>query len=241
MANIPEQPQDIFDNFVSDFKIAYGEQLVSIILYGSGARGEYVKKRSDINFLILLTEEGIKNLRDSLLLIPKWQKRKVSTPLFLTKDYIKSSLDSYPIEFLDMKHNHTLVYGEDVLEELKIEKKHLRLQCEREIKGKLLHLREEFLDTRGNKHLISALISRSIPAFATLFEALLYLQDEEIPKQRQKTFSKAAAVFGFDNDIFEKLLKVKNKSVKFSTEELRSLMDKYIWEIRKLAEVVDKL
>jgi hypothetical protein len=140
-----------------------------------------------------------------------------------------------------MKHHHTLVYGEDVLEELKIEKKHLRLQCEREIKGKLLHLREEFLDTRGNKHLISALISRSIPAFATLFEALLYLQGEEIPKQRQKTFSKAAVVFNFDNDIFEKLLKVKNKTAKYSTEELRSLMDSYIWEIRKLAEVVDKL
>ena len=241
MSRIPNKPQEIFDDFVSDFKNIYNDDLKSIILYGSGARGEYVKKQSDINFLIILTEDGIKQLRNCLLFIPKWHKRKVSTPLFLTKEYIISSLDSYPMEFLNMQRNHLLVYGEDVLEELKIDTKLLRLQCEHEIKGKLLHLREEFLGTQGKKNLIAALIARSLPAFTTLFESLLFLKNEEIPKQSKQIFAKAASVFKLDYDLFAKLHKVKDKSVKHSTEEMRSLMDSYIWEIRKVAEVIDKL
>ncbi len=241
MAKIPKQPQEVFESFVSDFKEIYGDDLLSVILYGSGARGEYVRKRSDINFLIVLSEAGIQNLRSSLLFIKKWRRRKVSTPLFLTKQYIHSSLDSYPVEFFNMQRYHLLVYGEDVLEELKIDKKLLRLQCEHEIKGKLLHLREEFLGTSGNKHLLSALFSRSLPAFATLFEALLFLKGEEIPSSRPQTIMKAASVFGLDESVFASIQKVRDTTAKLSTEELRLLMDKYIWQIRTLAEAVDKL
>ena len=97
------------------------------------------------------------------------------------------------------------------------------------------------LGTEGKKYLITALITRSLPAFTTLFESLLYLKNEEIPKQSKQIFAKAATTFGFDNDIFIKLQKVKDKSAKYSTEEMRSLMDSYIWEVRKITEAVDKL
>ena len=240
MAKIPEKPQDIFEEFVSDFKNLYGDDLQAVILFGSGARGEYVKKRSDINFLIVLSEEGIQNLRKSLALIPKWHKRNVSTPLFLTLDYMASSLDTFPMEFLTMQQQYEVVYGTDVLGQLKIDKNHLRLQVEHEIKGKLLHLREEFLGTRGEKRLMSALISRSIPAFASLFAAMLFLKGEEIPDQRGVVIAKAAQVFGFKQEVFDKLLEVRDKRVSLSKEELSTLFDAYIWEIRKLADIVDK-
>ena len=56
MARIPDKPEEIFQEIILDYKVIFGPDLVSIILYGSGARGEYIPKKSDINFLILLTE-----------------------------------------------------------------------------------------------------------------------------------------------------------------------------------------
>jgi hypothetical protein len=36
----------------------------------------------------------------------------------MAKSYIESSLDSYPVEFLNMQKKHILVYGEDVLRDI---------------------------------------------------------------------------------------------------------------------------
>jgi hypothetical protein len=58
-------------------------------------------------------------------------------PLFLTRSDLSSSLDSYPIEFLNMKNRYRLVYGEDVLQKLSFNPLAVRLQIERELKGKL--------------------------------------------------------------------------------------------------------
>jgi len=64
----------------------------------------------------------------------------------LTKADIDSSLDTFPIEFLNIKRNYTVVFGEDILEGLAFEKEFIRMQCERELKGKLLLLRAEYVN-----------------------------------------------------------------------------------------------
>ena len=125
-----------------DLKNAFGDDLISVILYGSSLTSEYDPKRSDLNFLVVLSEEGIERLDRTHDLMAKWHKKKVATPLFLTKRYIESSLDTFPIEFPNIKRSHTLIMGEDVLQEVSFKKDFIRMQCERELKGKLLLLRE---------------------------------------------------------------------------------------------------
>ena len=148
MSKAPGNPEEIFQAVVKDYQSIFGSDLLSIILYGSGARGEYIPQKSDINFLILLSENGIDNLSKAFEVVSRGHKSRVSTPLFLTKNYIQASLDVFPIEFLNLKSYYQVVYGEDVLQGLVIEKKFVRLQCEREIKGKLLQLRQQFLETK---------------------------------------------------------------------------------------------
>lgn len=241
MSKIPKNPSEIFQEITNNYKNVFGDDLIAIILYGSGAKGEYLYKKSDINFLIVLTENGIDNLRKCLPLIPKWQKRNVSTPLFLTKEYIESSLDTFPIEFLGMKMNHQLVYGEDVLEGLEINKGYLRYQCEREIRGKLLHLRESFLHTAHYSRQIKRLIVQSLTAFYTIFIALLKLKDIDIPENRRDVFTKTTEVFELDNVLFENLLQIREGKKKVTKKDLHILIEQYIHEIRKLTQIVDKL
>jgi len=239
MSKIPSKPEEIFGDFAHDYKEVFGADLISIILYGSAARSEYVPKKSDINFMIVLTDEGIHALGKALPLVPKWLKRNVSTPLFLTKQYIRSSLDSFPIEFLNFKAAYRLIAGEDVLADISFDNALLRLQCEREIKGKLLQLREAFLETQGKRQRIEGLISLSLSTFFSIFQAVLFLRERDPATDKRHLIGIAAGETGIDSTLFLNLLAIKEGKKKLTTKEAVPLMERYINEIKKLSIWID--
>ena len=81
MAKIPDQPQEVFVPLTEDYLKVFGSELVSLIVYGSAAVGSYVKGKSDINLLVVLTEAGINRLDAVFDTVKCWKKRKVATPL----------------------------------------------------------------------------------------------------------------------------------------------------------------
>ena len=236
-----KKPEEICSEITDDFKKVFGEDLISIILFGSGAGDDYIPGKSDLNFLVVLSEEGIDNLDRAIDVVSKWKKRNVVIPLFMTKSYINSSLDSYPIEFLNMQKIYITVFGEDVLKELSFEPSLLRLQCEKELKGKILHLREGFLETEGKDKKVRALIKISLTAFIAIFKALLYLVETEIPRERREIIKSVAGEFGINADVFLKCVDIKEDKESFSSSEIKDIFKAYLMEVRKLSGIVDKL
>ncbi|MBN2223097.1 MAG: hypothetical protein JW765_00325, partial [Deltaproteobacteria bacterium] len=208
MAKI-EKPEEIFSDMTRDYREIYGDGLVSVILYGSGAGKEYRPGKSDLNFLIVLSEEAIDHLDRALKAVSRWRTKGAATPLFMTRPFIASSLDSYPLEFLNMQNRYVLVYGEDVLRDLSFEPCHLRLQCEREIMGKLLLLRERFLETGGKPRRLRDLIAESITALVSIFGGLLYLKGRQIPPSRREVVEALAREFPVDAGVFMRCLDIK--------------------------------
>jgi len=241
MKRAPKDPRDIFDEFIADCRRAFGEELKAICLYGSGARGEYVPGRSDVNFLLLLSERGIRELDRAFGLVAKWRKRNVAVPLFLTEEYVKGSLDSFPLEFLDMELHHLLLYGKDPFEDLHIRGEDLRLQCEREVKGKLLILREAYVSSGGRPRDLSTVLARSIVAFSIVFEGLLYLKGLEIPPNRSGVIRALCEAAGLREEVFQAALSIKEGRVKPTREELLRLMSDYMEEVRRLAFWIDEM
>ena len=241
MGKIPNNPKEIFEEFTTDYKNAFDNDLTSIILHGSGASGDYVPKKSDLNFLIVLSEKGIQILERSFKIISKWRKMGVNTPLFLTKGYILSSLDTFPVEFLNMKMNYTLVYGEDVLSDLTFEREHIRIECERELKAKLLQLRQGYLQTSHKRGNMQLLIAGSITTFVAIFKAILYLKDIEVPTHKDQTLALTCEKFNLDYEIFSMLLSIKKKEKKPSRDEMDSLIHGYISEIKRMSSIVDTM
>jgi len=234
-------PKDIFTEITSDYQKVYGSDLVSIVLYGSGAGVDYQPGTSNLNFLIILSENAIDHLDKALDTVKKWKKKNVAVPLFMTDSYIRSSLDSYPLEFLNMKNRYDCVYGKDVLKDISLPKNDLRLQCEREIKGKLLLLREEFLMTEGKTDQIKDLIARSITAFISIFRGLLYLRDLESPETAQSVIEKTAKEFSFQEKPFLQCLKIKETKGSFSASETGTIFKAYLQEVRKLWHTADTI
>ena len=241
MSKIPEEPKEIFPAITDDYKELFGNDLVSIILYGSAASGEYIHGKSDINFMMVLSEQGIDSLERAFEVIARWKKRNVATPLFLTEDYVRTSLDVFPIEYLNFQKAYELVYGEDILKDLTFDPGALRLQCEREIKGKLLLLREAFLETQGKGRPLQKLVSQSVRAFIAIFCGLLFLEGKELPRDSREVVRQVCKTFELDSALFEKLLDIRGKKMKAGAAEMTGLFQAYLKEIQKLWKRVDRL
>ena len=222
-----------------DYRNVFGDDLVSVILYGSSVTKEYDPNKSDLNFLIVLSEEGIERLHLAHELVAKWRKKRVGTPLFLTKDYIDFSLDTFPIEFLNIKLNRQVIAGEDVLAGISFKRNFIRMQGEKELKGKLLLLRQRYVETRGKYKVLKGLISASLPTFIFVFKGLLYLLDKEVPETKEQTISILSKELKLDQELFTSLLHIKGGTLKYSRQQIGDLFQRYLKEIRKLALLMD--
>ena len=241
MAKAPKEPKEGFEEFVSDCKKIFGDDLVSIILYGSAAEGNYRPGKSDINFLVVLTEDGIDALDRALKKTGKWRKRNIATPLFLSGQYIQTSVDAYPLEYLNFQRHYQVVFGRDVLRDLMVDRSMLRLQCEREVKGKLLLLRRTFLETEGKARALKTAIGFSLTAFIAIFEGLLFLRGHDPIKDRKERIRRVCEDFGLDHSLFITLLEVKEDRLKVKDEQMRELFKRYLKQIRELASKVDSM
>ncbi|HID30443.1 MAG TPA: hypothetical protein EYP19_10635 [Desulfobacterales bacterium] len=241
MSKAPKNPEEIFPGIVDDYRRLFAEDLISVIVYGSAASGDCIPGKSDINFMMVLSEMGIDALDRAFDLIAKWKKRNVTTPLFLTEAYVRTSLDVFPIEYLNFQNSYELVYGKDILKDLSFDGKSLRMQCEREVKGKLLLLREAFLESRGKAKDLQQLIAQSLGAFVAIFNGLLHLKGKDLPNHRRDVIKNVCQAFQIDSDLFEKLLNVKEKRVKLTSPEITQLFKAYLKEIQKLWKIVDTL
>lgn len=240
MSSLPELLNNTIQHFLTDVEHLFGNHSISLIVYGSAATEEYVPKKSDVNILVVLDDIGIQNLQPVQQKIAGWIKQGVH-PLFLTESYIERSLDSFPIEFLNMKLKYHVLKGKDVLESLEIAKQDLRLQCERELKGKLLHLRQRFVLTRGNKNDLTLLIKESVGAFTAIFRALLFLKGQNIPVAKQDVIRQTSKDFDMDENLFSKLFAIRQGTLKSTQAELGTLVDSYIRQIDALSRFVDEM
>lgn len=241
MAKIPDQPQDIFVPLTQDYLRVFGKDLISLMLYGSAAAGFYIKGKSDINILAVLTPEGISRLEDGFALVKHWKKRNLSVPLVLTKDFIASSLDAYPIEFLNLKNHSILIYGENVLEPLNFKAEDLRLQIERELKSKIVLLREGYLESAGAARSLRILMSKSVTAFVAIFNAMLYLKQVPMPRNKQETVQEMESLFKIEAAVFRACLEIRSGIDKLSASEVTDLFKRYLREAEKACRIIDSM
>ena len=233
--------ETVLDWFQRDVIEVFGQDLVSIVVYGSAASDAYNPGRSDINTVVVLTEYGMGDIWKAQTSVTRWRKKRIACPWFMTRDTIQDSLDSFPVEFLNMRLSYKILFGEDVLKNLDIRPEDVRLQCERELKGKLLHLREEFVRTHGQASAMQALISGSLVTFTSLFRALLYLKKCPMPVPIPLVLEAACREFGLDADLFTSLARLREKKTTLNKVGLIHAMKSYIAEIQRLSQTVDRM
>ena len=217
------------------------ENLTSIVIYGSAAGSHYIPKRSNINLILIFQALPFSCLKNSLNLVASGRKRKILAPLFLTGEHITSSCDIFPIEFFDIKENHLTLYGEDIFQRLEINQSNLRLQCEQEIKGKLVRLRQSYLEMGIKKNQLVNLLSQSVSALMPVFRAIIRLNGGTFSQSRDSIIREIAKNFQLQEGVFFTVLNIKEGNLRYGKSELENIMEDYFTNLYKLAQKIDKL
>ncbi len=230
---------DKISPMVNEMLSAHAPNIHSIQVVGSAVIPDYDDKLSNVNSLVVLNTMDLKFLAYLAPLGKKYGKKRIAAPLVMTPAYINTSLDSFPIEFLDFQLIHRTIYGTDLLKDLKIGRPNLRLQCEREIKAKLIGLRQGYISSLGRTADLSIVLVRSITGSMALFRAIISLLDREPPIPRSEVISAFGSATGIKTSVFEDLLLLKTKRIRPSESELISFFEAFHHALESAGRIVD--
>lgn len=226
------------EDLVEKLKSAAQSEIRSVVLYGSSAAGDRVEKRSDYNILVITERLSVKELKVFSRPAKAWVKAGNPPPLFFTLDQLQKSADVFPIEILDMRESHRILFGEDVLSEVEVHYDNLRLELEHELKSKLIQLRENFVLTGGKtKHVVELMI-QSLSSFLVLLRGALRLYQNEVPPHKLDAMKALSRHIDFDTGVFITVEELKKGQKKPKQVDSESLFERYL---RTIESVVDRI
>jgi len=229
-----------FKNYLPEIENIFKENIISVTIYGSIVKGNFIPKKSDLNVLIICK----KNIPEQFIkfspLFLKLNRKINFYPLILTKNEIKNSADIFPMEFSDIKEHHITLKGKDIFKNLKIENKYLRLELETQIKGKLILLKESLLKFAKNKKNLKNIMLNSIPSIIIILKNVLILNKIKNSISIDAIISKAEFITKIKFDTLKKLIKIKNSNEKISSSEILKIYSQYLKEIESLSNYIDK-
>ena len=228
---IPVKYQKKITQYIQELIRIHQDDIISIYTYQS----------LKLNICVVFKNLDFSVLKNSLQIVNKGIRNKINAPLFLTREHIQTSSDTFPIEFLEMKEDHTLLYGEDVLGSLEIEPSHIRFICEQQLKGKLIRIRQAYLEIGLRKKGMEALVKESFESLFPVFRGLLRLKDITPAINRHECIKQLSESFQINSDLFLSLLDDTKNDEKIAGESIEDFLKKYILEIEKLSMVADKL
>lgn len=232
-----------FQAFIDDLKATHGKNLASVILYGSAAVGDFVPQASDYNLLVALREIRPKDLRDAHACMREWQRLGHPVPVYFTVAELKEAGDVFPIEFHQMEHARKVLYGEDVLADVKISDAFLRHQTEYELRSKLLQLRRLYIPASASVEKLSSLMADSLVSFVALFRAVLLLYRIEPPLGKRGIIDSTVKNLNVNPEPFEKIFAIRENKASNTLNEVSAnqLFSSYMEEIERVIDAVDKV
>ncbi|MBI5140864.1 MAG: hypothetical protein HZA20_01565 [Nitrospirae bacterium] len=227
--------------FITDVIALDGNRIHSIHIIGSAATDEYVPDISDINTLLVLSTMDFQMLDGIASLGKKYARKLVKSPLLMTPDYIGNSLDVFPVEFLNISLIHKTVYGEDVFASVQVSNADLRLQCERDIKAKLVGLRQGYISSMGDTKYLAEGFASSFSGYLQLFRGILRLHGNTPPVSNREVLSSLHQATGVEVDSFMFVLEHRHTRKTPTAQELKNAFTGYYRTIEQLGELVDSI
>ena len=241
MALDSKKYEELLAEFVAKLRAAAQDNLVSVVLYGSAAEGEFHAEYSDLNLLCIVRDTSFAALRKIADTVGWWRKKKHRPPLVMTESELRNSADVFSIEFLDIKHRHRMLCGEDILADLSVPMNLHRHQLEYELREKLFLLRQHLLFAGTEDKAIWEVMLNSLSSFTTLFRHVLIELGEQGRKHSREATQDLATRLNFDPSAFVQLIGVRAGTTDRKRFAAADIAAKYLSAIEIVATAVDRM
>ncbi len=218
-----------------------GENLRSLTLVGSALTADFNPTRSDINTVLVVGRRSHELLELVASYGKKMGRLRLRAPLLMTDEYIERSRDVFGVELLDFQLNHRTVIGPDPFADLAFQKRHVRLQVERELKAALMELRQGYIRAAGKRRLVSEMVMACVGQLLPLLRAMLWLKDAERTPETSATVRSAAEAFDFDTSALDSALGWRREGKEPPPDRVDALYEGIYQSTDQLSREVDQL
>jgi hypothetical protein len=227
-------------DLVSRMKEYAADNLESLILYGSAARGDYKEGHSDLNVLCILRSVAARELTRVTPVVHWWCKNQSEpAPLFFTAEELRRSADVFAIELLDMQENRRVLYGADVVAGIDVPMNLHRVQVEHDLSTLLLKLRQHFLLNGHKENELRAAAAKSASSVLALLRHALIAFDEKPPATASEVFTRIAALTGVDAGAFSAAFQLRDPHA--HSEDIVRIYGQYVNALTVVISVLDKI
>jgi len=154
-----------------------GDRLESLCLFGAALTPDWCPGRP-IHQVMVFTRDDLDLIGRLGALGPGAVTLGLAAPLLVTATLIRTSLDTFPLEWLEITNSHAVLLGHDPFQDLSFAREHVRLQCERECAVLCISLRQRLL--RGPASINQPLVNLAEHALRVL-GGMLYLKHQRCP------------------------------------------------------------
>ncbi|HKP85244.1 MAG TPA: hypothetical protein VJZ26_04055 [Blastocatellia bacterium] len=231
---------DELKNFVDALAEAHGNNLKSVVLYGSSVAGGLVDDLAPKKVLVVLDRIMPGDLKAANSLAEQWRIQGNPLPVYFTSEEIEDAADVFPIEFIDMSQVRHVLYGKDPFESLDIGTHNLRHQLEYELRGKLIRLRRLYMTISHDPNRLAELMANSLDSFAVLFRHVLVMLGEEAPFEKRECVMRLAGALQLDKRVLTRIMDYTPEDETWLQSETEETFAAYLAEIERVIKVVDK-
>lgn len=195
---LPSRERGELDKLVAAAKKALGDKLVSVVVHGSAARGDYRPGRSDVDVVVVVdgaTLADLEALGDPLA-IARWSARIEA--MILEASEIAGAGDAFPLFYDELAHTHVVVHGKDAFAGVKVEDQHRRLRIEQELRDARIRLRRVAADSLGKPDALAGAVERKLRQLRSPLGALLSLRGEAAPVDLASVLAGCKAAWSVD-------------------------------------------
>jgi predicted nucleotidyltransferase len=232
---------DDLKELVEKFERAFEDRLVSVVLYGSAAGEDHHANFSDLNVLCVLKEITPRELAEAEPVLRWWREQGHPSPTLMSEEEVHNSADAFPIEFRDMKDRRKILYGPDVIAEVKVDGKFYRAQIEHELRAKLFRLRQQGARVLSDPVALMKLCLDSVSTFCVLGRHALVAAGIDAKTERRAVVHQLSHTLKMDATPLETLLDVREDKAGVEIGDPGELFAKYLECIRRMVEFVDRL
>jgi len=228
------------EELVSQLKLAYGDGLRSVVLFGSAVAGEHNPKNSDYNVLVIVDSLPLARLRAVAAVSKAWAEDGNPPPMTFTANEWKSSSDIFPMEYADILERHRVLFGESPFDGIRVAPSDLRLQVEQQTMGKLLQLRQATMGAGGDSKLQLEVLEKSLSTLMVIFRGVSRLVGQA-PSQDYEELTRALALrAGFSPDPFVKVIRHVRGTEKIPRENAAGILEEYLAAMERLVAYVNE-
>lgn len=228
------------EEFVTDLRGTMGERVRSALLFGSAARGEWIEGVSDVNVLTLIDDISAPVLAEAAPAVNRAAVFGVRPLLMEVREWRRAT-DVFSIELSDMKDAGIPLFGDDAVANVAVQASILRLQAERELREKLLHLHGGMLLAADDPARLGQIFMRALPSFMTFLRTALRLSKIPVPSTDQGVVKAGCELASADPAAFQAVLDARRNGGAFTVSLTDPIADQFNTTAERLAGFIDAI